>query len=110
MRRKNGLRARPSFRRLEEEWRIEWFTWVHRYLRLHQEMLDDKAYQDIYAHTRNVLAMDFKRQVRDECLTDEDYGELVDTFADLYGEDHPEKVNKRVVLVEFLYKCWVENH
>ena len=39
------------------------FTWVHRYLRLHRELLADKVYQDMYDYHREMLIAYVKNDI-----------------------------------------------
>ncbi len=85
------------------------FTWVHRYLRLHSELLDDSVYQEMFDYYRNTLIAYFKCDVKRENTSDKGYGELIDVLADIYNQNDAERVNKCKPLVDNLYKFWKES-
>ncbi len=90
----------------EKEGRKDLFTWVHRYLRLHSELLEDNVYQNIYDYYRNTLITYLKKDLKDKKCDDVKLGELVDTFADVFNNEEPELVNKYKPVVDELYKFW----
>ncbi|MBR3864731.1 MAG: hypothetical protein IKJ19_06450 [Clostridia bacterium] len=102
-----------KFRRFERYWhkqgRKDLFTWVHRYLRLHSELLDDSVYQEMFDYHRNTLIAYVKRDVKRKNTTDKEYGELIDVLADIYNRNGAERVNKYKPLVDELYNFWKEN-
>ncbi|MBQ3220018.1 MAG: hypothetical protein IJB32_05455 [Clostridia bacterium] len=85
------------------------FTFVHRYLRLHNELLADRDYQSMYDYFRSTLMESLKTDLKNEKLNDWKLGELVDDFADDFNNNEPELVNKYKEVVEELYKAWKEN-
>ncbi len=99
-------------RRLEKYWRKQGrkdlFTWTHRYLRLHVELLSDSVYQDIYNYTRNTLILYLKNDLDSKKLNDPQLGELVDVLADIFNKNETELVNKYKLVVEELYKEWAK--
>ena len=107
------LREKTKARRLEKYWkkqgRKDLFTWVHRYLRLHVELLADSVYQDIYDYTRNKLILYLKNDVARKNLDDSQLGELVDVLADIFNKNETELVNKYKSVVEELYKAWTKS-
>ena len=106
------LKEKLKYRRFERYWnkhgRKKLFTWVHRYLRLHNELLADSVYQEMYDYHRNTLIAYFKRDVKRKNTSDKEYGELIDVLADIYNGDGAERVNKCKPLVDELYKFWEE--
>ena len=107
------LKEKWKFRRFERYWhkqgRKDLFTWVHRYLRLHSELLDDSVYQEMFDYHRNTLIAYVKRDVKRKNTTDKEYGELIDVLADIYNKNGAERVNKCKPLVDELYNFWKEN-
>ena len=102
------LKEKWKFRRFERYWhkqgRKDLFTWVHRYLRLHKELLDDSIYQGVYDYTRDTLIAYLKRDVKRKFTSDQEYGELVDVLADIFNKNSAERVNKFQWIVERLYE------
>ena len=85
------LKEKIKVRRLERYWkkqgRKDLFTWVHRYLRLHSELLDDGVYQEMFDYHRKTLIAYVKRDVKRKNTTDKEYGELIDVLADIYNKN-----------------------
>jgi len=100
-------------RRFEKHWkkqgRKDLFTWIHRYLRLHYELLEDSVYQNMYDYHRNTLIAYLKNDVENKKLDDTQLGSLVDFIADVFNKNEAERVNKYKPLVDELYKFWKEN-
>ena len=107
------LKEKWKFRRFERYWhkqgRKDLFTWAHRYLRLHSELLDDGVYQEMFDYHRKTLIAYVKRDVKRKNTTDKEYGELIDVLADIYNKNGAERVNKYKPLVDELYSFWKEN-
>ena len=107
------LKEKWKVRRFERYWykqgRKDLFTWVHRYLRLHSELLDDGVYQEMFDYHRKTLVEYVKRDVKRKNTTDKEYGELIDVLADIYNRNGAERVNKYKPLVDELYNFWKEN-
>ena len=85
------------------------FTWVHRYLRLHSELLEDIVYQEMFDYHRNMLIAYLKKDIKDKNMSDTQYGEMIDVLADIYNQNGAERVNKFKPIVDELYKSWKEN-
>lgn len=85
------------------------FTWLHRYLRLHSELLFDSGYQNMYNYYRKTLITYVKKDIDNINVDDSKLGELVDFFADVFNKNSPELVNKYKQLVEELYKISKDN-
>ncbi|MBE5733487.1 MAG: hypothetical protein E7347_00375 [Clostridiales bacterium] len=100
------LNARRFERYWEKKGRKDMFTWVHRYLRLHIELLDDSVYQEIYDYYRNTLIEYVKKDIGDKKIDNEKLGELVDTLANIINKDHADVVNKYKVVVDEIYDFW----
>ena len=81
-------------------------TWVHRYLRLHAELLEDAIYKDIYDYHRGMLIACLKRKTKKKRATDEDLGELADVLANIFNRSSPDRVNAYKPLVDTLYTVW----
>lgn len=107
------LKGKLKVRRFERYWnkhgRKNMFTWVHRYLRLHSELLQDNVYQEMFNYHRNTLIAYMKRDVKRKDTSDKEYGEVIDVLADIFNQNGAERVNKYKTLVELLYKFWKEN-
>ena len=99
--------------RLERYWkkqgRKDMFTWVHRYLRLHSELLEDSIYKEMFDYYRNTLIAYSKKDIKDKKSDDTQLGELVDVCADIFNKNAAVRVNKYKPLVEELYSFWKEN-
>lgn len=106
------LKEKWEVRRFEWYWtkqgRKDMFTWVHRYLRLHNELLADSVYQYMYHYQRNALIEYVKCDVKGKKMSDEEYGALIDALADIYNQSRAEKVDKYKLLVGCLYVLWKE--
>lgn len=109
MRIKEKLKVRRFKKNCEKQVRKDLFTWVHRYLRLHRELLIDSVYQNIYDYYRNTLIAYLKNDIDNNMFDDVELGELVDVFADIFNKDSAEIVNKYKLLVQELYNSWKEN-
>ena len=86
----------------------EFFTWIHRYFRLHSELLENAVYQAMYEYHRKVLIHHFKKE-RKMKETDDQCGELIDVLADIYNRYSVERVNEYKPIVEELYDIWKDN-
>ena len=106
------LKEKLKVRRFERYWkkqgRKDLFSWVHRYLRLHSELLANNIYQNMYDYHRNTLIAYLKNDINNKKLDDTQLGELVDVLADIFNKDNAEQVNKYKSLVDELYKFWKE--
>ena len=107
------LIGRIKIWRRERRWfkygRKDMFTWVHRYLRLHSELLEDTVYQEMFEYYRNTLIAYLKKEAKDKNKGDTQYGEVIDVLADIYNKSSAERVNKCKPMVDELYKLWKEN-
>ena len=63
---KEKIKTRRFKKYWEKQGRKDLFTWVHRYLRLHNELLVDNVYQDIYDYCRNALKEYLKKDVKNK--------------------------------------------
>lgn len=104
------LKVKLHIWRMERYWkkygRKDLCTWVHRYLRLHGELLEDSIYQEMYKFNRNKLIEYYKRDVKLKNTDDTEYGELIDVLADIFNKTGSERVNKYEQIVDILYRCW----
>ncbi|MBQ8374606.1 MAG: hypothetical protein IJX98_03395 [Clostridia bacterium] len=103
------VKEKLKIRRMERNWkkygRKDMFTYVHRYLRLHSELLQDSVYKELYDYCRNTLIAYFKKDAKDE-NDDRQSGEVVDVLADIFNQGAEEHVNKHKPLVDELYRFW----
>lgn len=101
------LKEKIEIRQFENYWekygREDLFTWTHRYLRLHSELLKDKIYQNMYDYHRNTLIAYLRKDLKGTLISDTELGDLIDLFADLFNKDYPKMVNKYKFLVENAY-------
>ena len=95
-------------RKWKKEKRKECFTWVHRYLRLHSELLADSVYQDMYDYHRNTLIAYDKKEMKKN-KNDETIGAFIDELADMFNRRSPARVNEYKCLVDELYRFWKNN-
>ncbi len=97
-----------SIRRFDRLWkkegRREMFSGVHRYLRLHKELLEDPIYQKLYDYTRNTLIAYFKRDFKSKKASDEECGKFIDRLADTVNKDFAEQTQTFQSTVEKLYE------
>ena len=105
-----ALREKMQFRSFDRYWkkqgRKDAFTWGHRYLRLHSELLEDSVYKEMYEYFRNTLIAYLKRDTKGKKLDDAKLGGLVDALADIFNQDGAEYVNRYKGFVELLYDHW----
>lgn len=80
-------------------------TYIHRYLRLHGEQLEDPIYKDIYEYHRGIVIAHLKRKTKKK-VTYEELGELADVLADIFNRSSADRVNAYKPLVDNLYKIW----
>ncbi len=106
---KEKLKMRRMEHSLKKGGRKNIITWVHRYLRLHSELLEDSVYQEIYDYHRKTLIEYFKKDLKDAELDDTQLGELLDEVADLFNENAVERVDKYKPFIEEVYEFWKEN-
>ena len=90
----------------DEYGRRDTFTKVHRYLRLHRELLEDSEYKEMYDYYRNTLIMYLRKDMEDKKYSDKQLGGVLDVLADIFNKDAVEYVNSYKPLVELLYNCW----
>ena len=104
------LKEKLKLRRFEIYWekqgRKNLFTWIHRYLRLHSELLSDRVYRNIYDYHRNTLIAYLKNDMENKKKDDAQLGELVDVLADIYNKKSPDRVNAYKSLMEELNSFW----
>lgn len=106
MKLKDKIKARRTDKYWEKQGRKDLFTWVHRYLRLHNELLVDSVYQGIYDYCRITLIEYLKKDIKNKKVTEERLGELVDVLADDFNKDGAEWVNEFKAVVDELYKSY----
>ncbi len=85
------------------------FTWVYRYLRLHNELLTDNVYQEIYDYHRNTLIAYHKKRTTLKEFDEQEYCNVFDSITDMYNKTNAKQVNKYKWLVDELYKFWKES-
>lgn len=68
-----NLKFKLKVRRFEKYWkkrgRKDLFTWLHRYLRLHNDLLEENVYQSMYDYFRKTLVWHIKKISNLEGLT-----------------------------------------
>lgn len=99
-------------KRFEKYWKRQGsknlYTWVHRYLRLHSELLADSVYQNLYDYCRNVLIEYLKKDTNPD-IDNVQLGETIDVLTDVFNETEAEQVDKFKVVVDELYELWKNN-
>ena len=100
----NKMRISSFFKYWKKQGRKDMFTWLHRYLRLHSDLLEDSVYQNLYDYIRNELIKYLKKDVDCKKVVDTELGDIVDVLADLFNEGEPERVNKYKPFIDELYK------
>ncbi len=104
---------KKEIRRFEKYWekqgRKDLFTWVHRYLRLHSELLEDSVYQSLYNFHRDTLIAYLKKDINDKKTDDVKLGEVIDVLADIFNKNEGELVNKYKPVVDEIYEFWKEH-
>ncbi len=90
----------------QKENRKEMFRWVYRYLRLHQELLEDSLYQEMYNFHRNTLIAHFEARTNLEQFDKNEYSQLLDACADMFNKRAKRKVDRYKGFVELLYAFW----
>lgn len=107
------IKEKMKVSHIERYWkkqgRKDLFTWIHRYFRLHSELLENSVYQIMFDYHRNTLIEYYKRDVKRKNTGDKEYGELIDILADIYNQNNAERVNEYKLLVDQLYNFWKEN-
>ena len=84
------------------------YTLVHRYFRLHQELLEDSIYKSIYDCIRNELIIKVERDMKKKNLNHSVTGIVIDAVADSFNEENQEFINEQKRYVDLLYKVWTE--
>ena len=105
-----ALKKKDKSFQFEKYWdeygRRDTFTKVHRYLRLHRELLEDSEYKEMYDYYRNTLIMYLRKDMEDKKYSDKQLGGVLDVLADIFNKDAVEYVNSYKPLVVLLYNCW----
>ena len=105
-----GLKDNIKVRRFDRYWekrgKRDMFTRVHRYLRLHCELLEDSVYKDMYDYHRNTLIAYLRKDTKGKKYSDKQLGEVLDILADMFNKESVEYVNKYKPLVKLLYNHW----
>lgn len=109
------FKERIEKRRLERCWkkkgRKEMATAVHRYLRLHSELLEDSVYKEIFHFYRNIFIEYLKKDtlLKRSKYSDEQLGILADGLVDIINQGSANQVNNYKPIVDELYSRWEEN-
>ena len=105
-----GLKDNIKIRRFEKYWkkhgRRRMFTKVHRYLRLHRELLEDSVYKEMYDYHRDTLIAYLRKDFKGKKCSDKQLGEDLDALADMFNEKSAEYINTYKSFVELLYNSW----
>ena len=101
-------RARiQRFNQCLANWRNkEHSAWIHRYLRLHGELLEDPVYKMMFEFYRAKQISYLKKNAKRKNKNDAQLGELVDVLADIFNRYSPDRVNAYKWEVESLYRIW----
>lgn len=90
-------------------WKKDLATWVHRYLRLHPELMTDALYEDMYKKFLSALVKavreDFHYRKKEEPFLEK----LIEVMADEFNKENEERVNEYEPVVEELRKVWELN-
>lgn len=105
---KEKLEAWRIKRYWKKRGRKDFFTWVHRYLRLHTDLLGDSVYQDMYEYFRKTLIAYLRKDIKDKKSDDIKLGELIEVLADIFNKEGAEQVNKYKSTVDELYVVWLK--
>ena len=108
MKLKDKIKIRRFNKFWEKQGRKDMFTWAHRYLRLHSDLLEDNVYQIIYDFVRNELTNYLKNDIDLKNVDDLKLNEIIDALADAFNEKEYESVNKYKPLVDELYNHYKE--
>ena len=109
MKTKQKTKTKKAPPRLNAQVRKDMFTWVHRYLRLHSELLvDDEIYKKMFEYHRSTLVAYLKKELKRTAMSDGQLSDLVDTLADIFNKTQSERVEQFKPLVDELYRCWKE--
>ena len=97
-------KEKRKIRRFEHYWfkrgRKELFAWLHRYLRLNKDLLEDNIYKEMYEYYQNTLIKYFRRDVKRRGTSDEEYGKLIDVLADIFNRNFFEYgTSKRLIFL-----------
>lgn len=103
---KKNKKRRQYQKRYNKKIRKDLFTWLHRYLRLHNELLSDKSYQIMYDYVRATLIAYLKHDVETQECDNETIGEVVDTLADIFNKANPKSVENHKPLVIIFHDLW----
>ena len=110
MKTKEKRKTKKAPPRLNAQVRKDMFTWVHRYLRLHSELLvDDEIYKKMFEYHRSTLAAYVKKELKLTGISDGQLNDLIDTLADTFNETGSDFVEQYKPLVDELYRCWKAN-
>lgn len=101
-------KKKKSSPRSRDQYRKDLFTWTHRYLRLHSELLEDEFYKSMFDYHRKTLAAYLKKELKNTSMNDEQLCDLIDSLADLFNKTASERVNEFKPIVEELYQFWKE--
>ena len=94
-------------RYLEEYVQKVVFKNIHRYLRLHKELLKDSVYTRLYNHVRkNLIASSMHEHGETGAEAEEKRGILLDVLADIHNQENAKKVNQYKVDVERFYEVF----
>ena len=103
------LFARLKTWRAKRQWekmgRNERTIWMHRYFRLHKELLNDPVYKTVYDRNR-LRVIERIQQRSQEHRDSEELGDFIDWMADAYNDFAAKKVNRYQPIMEENYVIW----
>lgn len=100
--------TKKEIKQIERYWkrygRKNLFTWMHRYFRLHTELLEDETYKKVYNYVRDTL---IAYHIKDDKRFDDNYyGVSLDVIADIFNKRAADRVNKYKFAVEDMVFVW----
>lgn len=104
---KEWIRRRREKRYWEKYGKKKFCARVHRYLRLHSELLEDEIYRDMFLYYRKELIECYRKEgsfAKDR--EEEKCEQHVDILADIYSRNWEESVNEYKPVVDQLYENW----
>ena len=109
MKSKEKIKNNTIEEELKQQNKREMFTWMHRYLRLHDELLSDEDYKNIYDYLRDSLVECLEKDMPETNFDNQQLGSMIDTIADIFNKKDAEQSEKLKPLVDEFYKIWKEN-
>ena len=80
------------------------YYWIHRYLRLHSELLEDDIYRELYDMARHMRIVRHKNKFGWKDEDEKAIGEVLDMSADFLNKESPDEVKKWKPIVRIFYE------